>query len=167
MDIVARRGARRTRELLAFNQNSPDGRPLLAHLDDMFLETIRETHFDMQRSGELPPSGIAKKITRGSHTTSERIEIYTVFEFEFYEGKIDCYLLNGSYCLSSGDFIGSQSLRRISIGDDYPGPVWTLVERAVDARKNYFCAMLYAMKYSDRLQEALKGPIPKYPVDGV
>lgn len=155
-------GVKTFEELFAYNQGSPDGRTLLEYFDEMFRETINEVNKEEMEAGKLPEKSLARQLTLGKYNSDIKLILYAVFEFEFYEGRLEYFLLNGSYCLSNSEFIGSQRLPAISLGDDYPGPAWTPVERsAIEERETFCCTMISAQSYTANLLDTFKGPIPK------
>lgn len=56
-------------------------------------------------------------------------------KWNIYEGKIDAYLINGSYSINDNDFKGTQSIPFINMLGPSPGPGWKLLKERPNEKK--------------------------------
>lgn len=79
---------------------------------------------------KLFPTNWAKLLELVEETPDRKtIKIIIRGLWNIYEGRLEAYLLNGSYNFTSGEFIGTQSTPVIDLHSVHPGPGWILLEK--------------------------------------
>ncbi len=56
------------------------------------------------------------------------IKIRLTLDWTLYEADVETTLLNGTYCLTNGQFIGEQKTPIIDMQSPHPGPAWTRLD---------------------------------------
>jgi len=75
----------------------------------------------------LFPSNWAKSLECVKDDNKKSIKILIRGIWNIYEGRLEAYLLRGSYNFTSDEFIGSQSTPLIDTQSVHPGAGWTLL----------------------------------------
>ena len=60
-------------------------------------------------------------------TNTSLVKLRLTLGWKFYEGDVEATLLNGTYCLTNGEFIGTQASPAIDMHGPTPGPAWKVL----------------------------------------
>lgn len=99
------------------------------------LDAILEAYWEVERTalGQISPSQVlpvphvCELELDDTLAGAERLRIQVAVSWRCYRGRLEACLLKGSYCVTAGEFIGSQTLPSIDLRGEGPGPGWELM----------------------------------------
>jgi Restriction endonuclease len=87
------------------------------------------------------------------------VKLRLTLGWKFYEGNVKATLLDGTYCLTNGEFIGSQKAPIIDMYGPTPGPAWKLLESQPEFPKAGLIAVLSAPIRDEALNTLASKPV--------
>lgn len=111
----------------------------------------------LRNEGEIPKPFTAKITISSSDPDAISLRVVVTGMWKFYRAKVDAYLLNGSYSLTSGEFKGQIATPWLDLSSTNPGPGWEPLDEAPDDLTNTVMLVPYGPDAERLLRESL-GP---------
>jgi hypothetical protein len=91
------------------------------------------------------------------------IKVRLTLAWNFYEGDVEATLLNGTYCLTNGQFAGSQATPVIDMQGPHPGPAWKLLDHQPQFPSTGLIAVLFGPIADAAMQSLSDKPVKVLP----
>lgn len=108
---------------------------------------------------QLAKNGLALR-SRICSETLPAADVYFEMRFRAYRARLEYTLIKGSYNVTSGSFVGSQSAPWIKASGSSPGEGWEEVEEIPDEQPVPLLAMFHTYRLQDLLEECSEDSIP-------
>lgn len=95
---------------------------------EVYLKGEKESTKIVTPKDLFPPNWVRSLELKEEHPPKRSITIIIHGQWNIYQGKIEAHLINGSYCFTTGEFIGSQSTPFVDLNSTNPGLGWSLLD---------------------------------------
>ena len=126
-----------------------DGMTFLDHLHHSFRDAEREAVEEAKKGDGIPESFCLSGPVPGCGRGVE-FKLYGLWRF--YKARREAHLLNGSYCLSSGEYSGSVAAPMIDMQSSKFSDEWQLV----DEPKSLSAIRMMIIKFGSHVAESLR-----------
>jgi hypothetical protein len=105
------------------------------------------------------PGGYQCEVWLTNAAMNDPVKLRLTLGWKFYEGDVKATLLDGTYYLTNGEFIGSQKMPIIDMHGPTPGPAWKLLARQPEFPKAGMLAILSGPIRDEALEKLAAKPI--------
>jgi hypothetical protein len=105
------------------------------------------------------PGAFQCEVWLANTTTSTPVKLRLTLGWKFYEGDVEATLVDGTYCLTNGEFIGTQKTPAIDMQGPTPGPAWKLLDAQPEFPEAGLIAILYAPIRDEALNALAAKPV--------
>jgi len=125
---------------------------------DVLSEKYHEATEELRKKATDKPFLMDWKVPIGCFNDDfSNIELIYIISWEIYRGKIDAYLIKGSYIYGKNIFIGQQKSPDIDLHGLTPGPGWELIPRdKINTESTNMVVMLYPSDIREGLLKSFR-----------
>lgn len=135
-----------------------DNKKLIDSIQEVLHKQEQESVDSARPGHDFPDEWCLKMTITVAGTVPGRVELELRGGWNYYRGKLEAHLIDGSYSFTSKEFIGTKAIPNIEMWGHPPGEGWEPLEFKPDVSKGHsIIAILYKGGVKEALIEHFKG----------